>query len=246
MNPFQNGRVGAAYVVHARRFTDRAVQMKRQLDQREIPFEFIEPYDADALTAADLDLFSDANKPMARGQKSCTLKHIEALRRIAAADHRLGLVFEDDAILDPQFMAVLEKIVAEAQSFTHLHVLYIGVGSNMFVPWRKLRRGRHLYEATESRCAEAYLIGAPAARARLAWLESHKIDRPIDHLYTLMDPEIGIQMYWSNPGVVEQGSMNGFYFTSQEVGSKLRRLWQLKLRFKVQRLRRKYLYRFFR
>ncbi|HSY16778.1 MAG TPA: glycosyltransferase family 25 protein [Candidatus Acidoferrales bacterium] len=245
MNPFKNGMIGGVYVVHARRFTDRAVQMKAQLGKLDIPFEFIEPYDADVLDAGALELFSDSKRAMTRGQKSCTLKHLEALRKIVAGGYKYGLVFEDDAILDPQFLPELEKVVAEAQSINHPHAIYLGIGSNMFVPWRKLRRGRRLYEAEVSRCAEAYLIGAEAARIRLDWVEKHKMDRPVDHVFTQIDRETGIRMYWSNPATVVQGSMNGFYFSTQEGGTRLARLWQFKLRFELQRLRRKYIYRFF-
>ncbi len=245
MNPFRNGDIGAVYIVHARRFTDRAAQMKQQLDRLEIPFEFIEPFDAEVLDADALKLFTDERMKMSRGQKSCTLKHLEALRKIAAAGHRLALVFEDDALLDPRFMAEMEKIVAEAKAFSQLHAIYVGTGGNMYVPWRQLRRDRRLYEANQSRCTEAYLIGAPAARARLAWLEHNLIDRPVDHLFIVIDQQAGVQMYWSNPGVVEQGSMNGFYFSTQDGGNRFKYLWQVKLSFYLQRFRRKYLYRFF-
>ena len=36
------------------------------------------------------------------------------------------------------------------------------------------------------------------------------MDGPVDHAYTQMDKELGIQMYWSNPATVVQGNMNGF------------------------------------
>jgi glycosyl transferase family 25 len=233
------------YVIHARQFTDRAAQMKAQLDRLEIPFEFVEPFDADALNADALAQFADERMKLSRGQKSCALKHVEALRKIAAGNQRLALVLEDDAILDPQFMAEMAKVVAEAKAISELHTIYVGTGGNMFVPWRQLRRGRRVYEANRSRCTEAYLIGAPAARTRLAWLEHHKIDRPVDHLFTLIDRPAGIKMYWNHPGVVEQGSMTGFYFSTQNRGNKFKHLWQVKLSFYLQRLRRKYIYRFF-
>ena len=245
MNPFKNGDIAGVYVIHARQFTDRAAQMKAQLDRLEIPFEFVEPFDADVLDANALAQFQDGRKKMARGQKSCTLKHLEALRRIVAGDQRLALVLEDDAIFDRKFMSEMEKVVAEAKSISEPRVIYVGTGGNMFVPWRQLRRGRRLYEATRSRCTEAYLIGAPAARVRLAWLEQNKIDRPVDHLFTLIDQRTGIKMYWNHPGVVEQGSMTGFDFSTQERGNRFNQLWLVKFNFYLQRLRRKYIYRFF-
>ncbi|HEV2694396.1 MAG TPA: glycosyltransferase family 25 protein [Verrucomicrobiae bacterium] len=245
MNPFTSGAIGGVYVVHARKFTDRAEKMRAQLEKFGIPFEFIEPYDADVLDDAALKLFSDAGRPMSRGQKSCTLKHLEALRRIAADENRLGLVFEDDAILEDRFLDELGKVVEEAKSLPQPHSVYVGIGSNMFVPFRQLRPGRRLYEAKVSRCAEAYLIGAQAARLRLAWVEKNKMDRPIDHVYTQIDKELGIKMYWADPATVVQGSMNGYYFSTQAGGTQLATLWQFKLRFELQRLRRKYIYRFF-
>jgi len=232
-------------VIHARQFTDRAAHIKAQLDAFEIPFEFIEPYDAEVLNPDIINRFYDFNDKESPGQKSCTLKHFEALRKIAANEYCLALVLEDDAVLDRNFTKELSKILDEARTLTPPYTIQIGSGGNMFVPKRRLKPGQRLYEADQPRCTDSYLIGAQAARERLDWLEHNKIDRPTDHLFNLIDRQKKIKAYWSDPAIVEQGSMNGLFSSALDDGRKDKPLWLVKLRFAWQRLRRKYIYRFF-
>jgi glycosyl transferase family 25 len=245
LNPFKTNEIQAVYVIHARKFTERATHIKTQMAKLAIPFEFIWEDDADAIAASALDrYFCPAYKTRIK-ECSCTLKHIAALRRIADNGLRLALVLEDDAIPARNFIMELGKIVEEAMTLDPLCAIYIGSGGNMFVPRSQLKPGRRIYEAQAARCTEAYLISAQAARARLGWLERNKIDRPTDHLFGLIDGQEKIRIYWSDPAIVTQGSMNGLFVSDLDGGRKDNPLWRVKLGFWLQRLRRKYLYRLF-
>jgi glycosyl transferase family 25 len=245
MNAFKNNMVEAVYVIHARRLTDRATHIKAQLGRFKIPFEFIESYDAEALDAEMQNRFGVRDSQLSLISLSCVLKHMEAMRRIAASGHRWALVLEDDVILDKRFDEELGKIVEEAERFDHPCTIQIGSGGNMFVPKRVLQPGKRVYEASEVRAADSYLIGAKAARLRLDWFaRNEKIHLPVDHLFNLIDKETGIRFYWTEPTIVEQGSMNGVFRSVIESRSK-KPLWGIKLRFWWQRWCRKYIYRLF-
>ncbi len=243
MNPFQNGSIQGVYVIHVRHFTDRAAHVKAQLGSAGIPFEFIEPYDPDQIddqTRKHLILPDAKTSPNAL---SAALKHMEALRRIVARGQRMALVFEDDVILHKRFTEHLVQFLEEAKQLDPPYSILIGSGGNMFVPGKQLQPGRHLYPAQEVRAADAYLIGAEAARRRLDWVERNKIHLPPDLLFNVTDKAMGIRLYWTEPTIVDQGSMNGLFPSAIDYGRGNRARRYVKARFLLQRLRRKYLYR---
>lgn len=241
MEVFNSGQVEAVYVIHARQFADRAVHVSSQLNGLQIPFEFIEQHDPDMIALEVRSRFTTPSYRYSNGKLSCSLKHFEALRRIAARGYRQALVLEDDVVLDRNFTAELSKILEEARALALPHTIQIGSGGNMFVPRRQLQSGKHLYEASEVRTNEAYLIGAQTARLRLDWLDRNQIHLPTDHTYNLIDREMGIRCYWSEPAIVVQGSMNGLFHSSLDARRQTRPLWYLKWLFGWQRLRRKYI-----
>src|SRR5450756_417874 len=245
MNPFKNGTIEAVYVVHARKFTDRTAHMKAEMARFEIPFEFIEPFDADTLDEGMQKRFFAPDAGLSPGQKSCSLKHFEAMRRVADKNQRLALILEDDVMLAGNFIEELGKMVeeAEAGALTPPYTIQIGCANNMYVPRSSLVPGQRLYEAHEVRAADAYLIGAQAARIRVDWLEHNKIHLPPDHILTFIDREKHIRTYWSDPTLVEQGSMNGLFTSALDGGRKSKPLWYVKARFWWQRMRKKYIYR---
>jgi len=246
MNPFKNGSIESVYVIHARKFADRAAYMKALLGRLEIPFEFIEPYDADQLDDAIQSRFLVPGSGLSPGEYSCSLKHFEAWRRIVARNQRLALVLEDDVVLTDNFIEKLGEIVAESAALAQPYTIQIGCANNMYVPRRSLVPGKLLYAAIEVRATDAYLIGAPAAQTRLAWLDHNKIHLTTDHLCNLMDRQSQTRIYWSEPTLVEQGSMNGLFPSTLEERRKNKPLWRQKARFAWQRLRKKYIYRIFR
>jgi glycosyl transferase family 25 len=95
------------------------------------------------------------------------------------------------------------------------------------------------------RAGEAYLIDESAASRRLDWVLKNKINLPIDHLFNRSDAELKLPIYWSEPTLVEQGSMNGLFQTSLDLGRINKSALRLKLKFAWQRLRKKYIYRWF-
>ena len=246
INPFKNGLIQAVYVIHARQFTVRAAHIKSELERFGIPFEFIETHDAATLTPEILRQHLAPESELLPAHVSCTLKHFEALRRIASDGHRLVLVLEDDVVLAENFCEELVKIAEEAGRLKPPYSIQLGCANNLYVPGRSRLPGKRLYEAGEVRATDAYLIGADAARLRLAWLEQNKIHLPTDHLFNLIDRQNKIRFFWSEPALTEQGSMNGLFSSELDARRKGRSLRYQKWKFWWQRLRRKYIYRFFR
>ena len=237
--------VDAVYVLHVPRFTDRAAHMRAELGRFDIPFEFIDTFNADDLDAATCECMLAPGTRLKPPDLSLILKHMEAFRRIVAAKQRCALILEDDVLLNERFDEELTAILEEAKAFDHPHIIQIGCANNMYVPKALLQPGRRLYEIDHGRATDSYLIGAEASRLRLEWLANRKFDRPVGHLFNESDREKRIRIYWSEPTIVEQGSMNGLFPTTLAAGRKDKPLWFLKWRFRWQRLRKKSLYRMF-
>jgi glycosyl transferase family 25 len=244
-NPFRNGQIDAVYVIHARKFTDRAAHIAVQMALFDIPYELVQEHDADEIEPALKKRFMAPDYPLSINKFSCAMKHFEALRRIAARGHRRALVLEDDVVLHRNFNRKLVQILAEANNIKGLHTIQIGSGGNMFIPRNRLQSGRCLYETDQVRTNEAFLIDAETAQLRVTWLERNQIRAATDHTFNTIDRELGIRCYWSEPSIAVQGSMNGRFRSSLDNARETRPLWLVKARFLWQRARRKYLYPLF-
>lgn len=232
----------AILLINVRRFVERRRHIEAQLQRFGLRGEFVHDWDVEDIDAAtDARHFTGAG--LNTGQKSCALKHVEALRRIAARGASRALVLEDDAVLDAGFIEGVTAALAETAAETAPHVVYIGSGGNFYTPRSRRRPGQRVYPADKGRFTDSYLVGAATARLRLGWIGSHRMDQPIDVSFDRMDRELGIRFLWLEPPVVEQGSKTGRFDTTLEPAPP--RAWQ-RLRFALEKFRRKHLYQLWR
>ena len=230
--------VDGILIINVRSFVDRRRNIERQLDSFGLKCEFIHVYDV-------CDLDSDIVRKFLRGcslspgQRSCAMKHFEALRLVVARDWESALVLEDDVILAPDFVHGIRDAVKESSCLDHPHVIFIGSGGNLYTPRSMRVPGQRLYRATKGRLTEAYIVSRQAAQLRIEWIERHGIILPIDALLDLIDREMGIELYWFEEPVAEQGSKNGTFMSTLEPAPP--NIVQ-RIKFRLQKIRRKYLY----
>jgi len=232
----------AILVVNASSFVERRRHVEAELARFGLAGEFIHDFDADDITP-ELDRRWFAGDRLNRGQKSCALKHVEALRRIVASGWRHCLVLEDDVVLAPGFAEGVRAALEEARTETAPHVVYIGAGGNFYTPASQRRPGRRLYPAAKGRFADSYILGRREAALRLAAIERQPLTMPIDVVFDAVDRAAGIRFLWLEDPVVEQGSKLGLFRTSLEPAPPN---WLQALRYRLERLRRKYLYQLWR
>ena len=220
----------------------RRESIERQLRSHGLTYEFIHEYDADDIGGAIREKYL-ANSSLTPNAFSCAMKHFHALRIVLERDWRYGMILEDDAILADDFEQGVRAAITESSRLNRPHVLFVGSGGNLYTPRSMRVPGQRLYRANQGRLTEAYILGADAARLRVQWIEHHGISLPIDNLFDLMDRELRIAPYWLEEPVVEQGSKNGTFSSMIEpTPSKLMQ----RMKFTVQKLRRKYLYNIWR
>lgn len=234
--------VDQIYIINVRAFADRRRHITAQLARFELEGEFVHDWDVSDITAEiDAQYFKDSG--LSPGQKSCALKHVTALQRIAERGQKSALVLEDDVVLAEDFCEGVQAVMLERSRYPGPKVIFIGSGGNFYTSRSQRRSDQRLYLATRGRFADSYIVGADVARLRLDWISRHGISRPIDNEFERMDLVCGVQMLWLEDPVAEQGSKNGLFQTALEQAPP--RILQ-KLKFSWEKLRRKYLYQLWR
>lgn len=232
----------AIYVLNVKAFEERLRSITAQLARFGLAAEVIQAWDPAEITPeVEARWFVPGTLTVA--QRSCALKHVEALRRIAERGEHWSLVLEDDAILAPDFDDGVRRALAEAGRYPADSVIFIGSGGNFYTP-RSLREpGRSLYPGSRGRFADSYLIGRAAAQRRLEWIAAHRISEPMDNQFETIDKGLGIPMLWLEDPVVEQGSKNGRFVTAID---KQYPRWLQGMQFHWEKFRRKWLYQLWR
>lgn len=232
----------AILIINVKSFVDRRRHVETQLRRFGLHGDFIHDFDADEITE-ELDRRWFAGTELNRGQKSCVLKHVAALKRIVEHGWERCLVLEDDVVLADDFPAGVRAALTETRDEPHPYVIYLGAGGNFYTPASQRQPGRRIYPATKGRFTDSYIIGAREAVLRLARIEAQPIAKPIDVVFDAVDREEGIRFLWLEDPVVEQGSKLGLFKTSLESAPPN---WLQALRYRLERLRRKYFYQLWR
>jgi glycosyl transferase family 25 len=229
-------------IINPRNFIDRRESIERQLRSLGLKYEFIHTYDACDLDPSTTQRYFRPPYPNL-GHQSCAMKHLAALRVVAERRWHQALILEDDVILGCDFLQGVRDAIREASTIARPHVVYIGSGGNFYTP-RSLRvPGQRLYKAAKGRFTDSYILGAVTARLRVEWMEQHGIAGAIDVHFDATDPKLGIEWYWLEDPVVEQGSKNGIFRSA--IQSAPPNVIQ-GVRFWWEKIRRKYIYQIWR
>lgn len=167
---------------------DRRAAMRRQLDALGLAYEFVEAidgrgFDVTAHPAYDTGRRRRAfGRDMTGGELGCLLSHRAVYEKIVAEDLDPVLVLEDDAVLGPDFVAVLASLLAAPLPYDLVRF----IGSSKLARLRQrpvwpLAGGHWLVRLeTTPGGAYAYLMRRAAAQKLLPFLQRNWL--PIDAL----------------------------------------------------------------
>jgi glycosyl transferase family 25 len=229
-------------IINPRDFVHRRESIEQQLRSLGLKYEFIHTYDACDLDPATTRRYFRHPYPNPSHQ-SCAMKHLAALRLVVERNWERALILEDDAILAPDFIQGVRDAVSEASAITRPHVVYIGSGGNFYTPKSMRVPGQRLYKAPKGRFTDSYILGADTAKLRVEWIGAHGIAGAIDVHFDTTDPKMGIEWYWLEDPVVEQGSKNGTFRSAIQAAPP--NIIQ-RFRFGWEKIRRKYIYQLWR
>jgi glycosyl transferase family 25 len=209
------------FVTHYTKLKDRKIALEKQFKDHNITdYEFIEKYDREDLTFYEQMLF---HPKLPSSVMSLSLKHRHAYRAIRD-NYDCALILEDDVILSPNFVAILEGYIKELP--TDYDMLFIGDGCNFHIPDEQLEPNKHIYlkENTpttwggdgSTKCSDSYIITKACATRICEYVDRliYKTFLPLDWWLNMVIRECEFKVYWAEPTIVTQGSEGGIYGSS--------------------------------
>lgn len=116
----------------------------------------------------------------ALGELGCYLSHVAVMHALLASDHRAALVLEDDVLLTPALVPVLQGLLANPSRWDMVKLSQVHSGTPQ--PCLEVAPGHHL-AVMLSRCtgSSAYLVNRRAAQAYADRLLPMTL--PYDHVF---------------------------------------------------------------
>jgi Glycosyltransferase family 25 (LPS biosynthesis protein) len=203
-----NDQVDAVYVLSVRSFADRIAHIEAEMARHDIDFRFMFEHDVDNLDEALLAA-TFGPSDMKKSHQSLVLKNIQVWREAVAEGYRRVLVFEDDAVLCPDFEVRFLEAMEAADALPPGWMIFLG-GLDTKVPDRYFLEPGPLVELPIA-TTEGCVYDLTAMRRRMEWLEHNRVTLAADHLMRHIDREQGTRQFWLRHPVVEQGSVLGVF-----------------------------------
>ncbi|WP_299252587.1 glycosyltransferase family 25 protein [uncultured Cytophaga sp.] len=202
------------------------------------------------MTDGDPSLFNDTllntyftptiKDKLSIGVLSCTLNHILSYEAALKNKNRFALIFENDPFFLGDFVRDITRIIEEAKTLEPGFIISLENTSLRFPKYKTIKRNKHLYPATQGRCAGAYLIDSKGIENILTELKTTKCNEVIDWWHNGLIEKNIIKMYWAYPAITEQGSHNGLLsstISTKERSTKRRIKWFIQRMYKTHFLR---------
>jgi GR25 family glycosyltransferase involved in LPS biosynthesis len=196
------------YVVHAPKGYERHEKRLYDILGQQYGFDF-EFLGNDSEELVPYYFVENIDRVMNRGAIMCSLNHIMFYETMIKKGDNVALILEDDPFFSKHFLKYLRLIVAESQTLQPGFFISLENSTLKFPRRKEIKKGKYIYDASQGRCAGAYLIDAVAARNIIERLKQHKCDKVIDHWHNDLVSENIFKMYWAHPTCVEQGSISG-------------------------------------
>lgn len=202
------------FVLHYQKLVQRKEHIIAQFEQHQITnYEFID------LEEELHQHFKTAFHPScSKSLVSLSSKHFHAYQEISEK-YDYALILEDDIILAPDFVALLEKYVNELPK--DFDMLFIGDGCKLHIEKHKLIPNVNIYKKELyptkwggngiSRCSDSYIVSKSCATKLCSFLEIPST-LPIDWWMNDAARKCNLtNVFWAEPTIVTQGSQNGLF-----------------------------------
>ncbi len=199
------------FIIHVSTALDREQHMKAQIQGKDLEAVFINEGDMQDLSDEVLaQYFTGIEMKRVMAWTSCAYKHFLALEQVVKNKLPIALIFEDDAILGKRFEEVLQKVVAEIERDKLQNFIISLEDSGLrFVKGSERSKNKHVYKKNRMRGTGAYLVDLQGATALLNIVATEKCHRPVDCFIEGCTAIDKVNIYWTHPTVVSQGSYFG-------------------------------------
>lgn len=210
------------FVIHYTKLEQRKAHIIAQFERHNITdYDFIETYNQEDLTPADVNLFTP---DIRRSVMSLTHKHLTAYRMLIQGDYEGALVLEDDVILADDFVRRFEAYMTEVPK--GYDMVFIGNGCNLHIHPRLLVPNKHIYlkdiypNSVEgnggTRCTDSYVVSKAGAMKICTYVDglTTPIGLTTDWWLNEVIRACKMTIYWAEPTIITQGSEVGKYASS--------------------------------
>lgn len=193
-------------------YEDRRRSIDSQMQRYALSYQYVLEWDRPEIDEEISSRYFVAEMPVSL--KSPFLKHLTALQRAIESNRERVLILEDDVILEKNFPARFQTVLEESLGIRNDHVVYLSNYGNRYTPRSKRRPHQTLYPNDHSRAADSYLITLGACKKRLLWFQENRASLAIDHQLNRIDQAMGVDIYWAEDPLIEQGSENGTFHSA--------------------------------
>lgn len=197
------------YVIHVSTAVERRAAIENELEGKNFDTTFILDGDIHTLDESRINIFFAGKMRQAQPSTSCSFKHILAYQKIVEEKHQLAHILEDD-IRFYSNSHLLNNIASEIKHRDLSSFMVSLEDSRLkYIPRSKRKEGLYLYTEQSGRMTGAYLIDYEGAKRILAHLEKEKMNVPIDWFHNQCVDKNIIHMFWAQPTLAVQGSLEG-------------------------------------
>jgi hypothetical protein len=213
------------FVAHYTPLHERRIHIIKELEKAGInDYTFILSKDRDVLTQEEFSKF----KTPKSSEISLFYKHVEIFK--TTPDDEITVVFEDDAMLVPDFLKNLDMCLSQLQT-EKWDVLFAGACCNLHC---SVDKGKLVKQQTASRGTCLYVLNAGVGkRLNEIFEKQSNITVPIDHWFNQICLMNNLTYYWSEPVLVKQGSQENLFESSLIMAGGERRQAQVHVPFVI-------------
>jgi len=196
------------YIIHYDKLVERKEHIEQEISKHNFSFvEWVIDKNPDNLSTQELSLFSTG---VSMGSKSLTMKHIETFKRIVKENLDYALVFEDDVLLNDNFVSEYEKIKEEFIK-SDFEICFIGSGCNLKV--ENIIKNKQIYDSNhDTRCTDSYIIKKSLCKKLLdIYIEYPEYSVNIDFIMNEWFTDLKIKTCWAGKSIVRQGSQHSVF-----------------------------------
>jgi glycosyl transferase family 25 len=218
------------FIIHYKKLVERKAYLEKELSNyRNVTW--MDDIDRDLLTPEQLSMYkydetrwNELNalwgqydsKPrkLSNPEIACTITHINIYKKIIDDDIPFALIFEDDEILlegfDQSLQRVIDELNREEWDICHLNDAF-GWNVENYKSFAlsgllKKEKNRTVYKMNCSKCTDSYLITKHAATVLYNSIIPFCL--PIDWMHNPIYKEHGLNVYWADPPITHQGSVD--------------------------------------
>ena len=206
--------IGEVYITHYLPLRERKERL-----MRELPFEARwieeEPTNYEDFVCRNKERWEQNVTPYApyrelkKEEISIAYKHFLAYGDIHVNNVKNALIFEDDVVLDIDFVSKFNSYLERTPKDWDL--IFMGSGCGLRVPKRDLVDGQiaYLKDHPASKCADSYCITNEAATKIVKSIGCFTF--PVDFELNYWMKYHDMKVYWWEPSLTIQGSQRGLY-----------------------------------